>query len=75
VIKEGDVLRFGDAVKAKPKLDRLTVVGVSDDGATFALPSGMTTTANGGVEINDALSIEVGVPERNRVAVRISRVR
>ncbi|MGH3390605.1 MAG: hypothetical protein ACRDOO_17195 [Actinomadura sp.] len=75
VIKAGDVLRFGNAVKAKPKIDMLFVVGVSGEGAVFSMPSGFTTTANGTIELNNALTIEVGVPDRNRVAVRISRVR
>jgi hypothetical protein len=75
VIKRGDVLRFGPAVKTKPKVDRLTVVDVGDGGPVFALPSGMTTTANGGVEINGGLGIETGIPEGNCVAIRISRIR
>ncbi|MFC5750764.1 hypothetical protein [Actinomadura rugatobispora] len=42
---------------------------------TFALDSGMTTTANGGIEINNALSIDTSPPEGNRIAVRITRLR
>jgi hypothetical protein len=75
VIKAGDVLRFGSAVKAKPKIDTLFVLSVGGEGATFGMPSGFTSTASGTIEINNGLSIEVGAPEGNRVAIRISRVR
>ncbi|MFG2085494.1 MULTISPECIES: hypothetical protein [unclassified Spirillospora] len=74
IVEEGDVLRFGDAVQAEPEIDRLTVVGMGEAGPVLALPSGMTTTANGGIEINGGLSIESGVPEKGRVAIRISRI-
>jgi hypothetical protein len=75
VIRAGDVLRFGPAVKATPKVDPLTVLSVNNDGPVFALPGGFVTTANGTIEMNGALQIETGIPERGRVAVRISLVR
>jgi hypothetical protein len=75
VVEKGDVIRFGNAVKTAPKVNRLTVVDVGEEGPVLALPSGMTTTANGTIEINGGLSIEGGVPERNRVAIRISQIR
>ncbi|WP_433179617.1 hypothetical protein [Actinoallomurus sp. CA-150999] len=75
VVEKGDVIRFGNAVKTKPKVDGLTVVDVGEEGPVLALSSGMTTTVNGGIEINGGLSIEAGVPEHHRVAIRISRIR
>jgi hypothetical protein len=75
VVKKGDVIRFGTAVKTKPRVDRLTVVAIGENGPVLALPSGTITTANGTIEINGGLSIEPGVPEHDRVAIRISRTR
>jgi pyruvate/2-oxoglutarate dehydrogenase complex dihydrolipoamide acyltransferase (E2) component len=75
VVKSGDVLRFGPKVKAEPRIETLTVLGVGAQGVTFALDSGMTTTANGGIEINNALSIETSAPDGDRIALRITRLR
>ncbi|WP_280882996.1 hypothetical protein [Streptomyces pseudovenezuelae] len=73
-IKTGDVIRFGSQVKTKPRVDSSTVVGVTSDGPTLLLPSGMTTTAYGGIEINGGISLETVHAEGNRAVIRISRI-
>ncbi|MDQ1032660.1 hypothetical protein QF035_010242 [Streptomyces umbrinus] len=73
-IKTGDVIRFGSQVKTKPRVDSLTVVGVTRNGPTLLLSSGVTTTAYGGIEINGGISLGTVYAEGNRAVVRISRI-
>ncbi|MQA84139.1 MAG: hypothetical protein GEV03_05805 [Streptosporangiales bacterium] len=74
-IKTGDVIRFGSRVKTKPRVDALMVVGVTSDGPTFALSSGMTTTAYGTIEINNGIRVETVSADGKRAVVNISRIR
>lgn len=73
-IKTGDMIRLGNRVKAKPRVDWLAVVDISRDGPTFALSSGMTTTAYGGIEINGGLSVDTVYANGKRAIVRLSRI-
>ena len=73
-IKTGDVIRFGSQVKTEPRVDSLTVVGVTSNGPTLLLSSGMTTTAYGGIEINGGIRLDTVYAEGNRAVVRISRI-
>jgi hypothetical protein len=74
-IKVGDIIRFGRQVHTSPRIDRLVVVSVDDDGANFLVPSGAIIGGGGTLILNHGIQITFLYADGQRAVIRIDPVR
>ncbi|GIJ47771.1 hypothetical protein Val02_46570 [Virgisporangium aliadipatigenens] len=70
-VKTGDVIRFGERIRATPPVDRIQIVSVAPGNTGFLLPGG-TIAYGTNITVNDALHIEVIRADGRRAVIRFS---
>ena len=73
-VRVGDVIRFSPRIRTRATVGSITVLSVAEGGATLELDSGTTTTFDGGVVLNDAISIDLVFTDGKRAVLRIGLV-